>query len=67
MNIKNVVKGEVVYSLRLKLGRYILNKQYPVKSRRRKLQQAFLQITLIDNFKRVLLTQLEYLRTKFLG
>ena len=67
MNIQNVEKGEVVYSLRLKLGRYILNKQYPVRSRRRKIQQAFLQITLIDNFKRVLLTQLEYLRTKFLG
>lgn len=61
---ENLEKIPKLSSLRVKLGRYILNKQYPVKSSRRKIQQAFLQLILIDNFKRVVLTQVEYIRLK---
>ena len=51
-------------SLRIKIGRYLLSKNYPVKSLRRKLQQALLQIVLVDSFKRVIATQVQYVILK---
>ncbi|TPV53849.1 nucleotidyltransferase family protein [Aestuariibacter sp. GS-14] len=51
-------------SLRIKIGRYLLSKNYPVKSLRRKLQQALLQIILVDSFKRTIATQMQYMRLK---
>ena len=51
-------------SFRIKIGRYLLSKNYPFKSLRRKLQQALLQIILVDSFKRVIATQVQYVRIK---
>lgn len=51
-------------SLRIKIGSYLVSKNYPVKSLRRKLQQALMQIILVDRFKRVIATQVQYVRFK---
>lgn len=54
-------------SLRLKIGKFLLSKNYPAKTLRRKLQQALLQLLMVDSFKRVLTTQAQYLRLKLFG
>ena len=51
-------------SLRRTIGLYLLGKRYPVKSRRRKVQQALLQLLLVDNITRTLATQALYIRLK---
>ena len=51
-------------SLRVNIGKYLLSKNYPVKSLRRKLQQALLQILMVDSVKRVIATQAQYVRLK---
>lgn len=50
--------------LKTKLGLYLLGKSYPVKSRKRKIHQAFLQLVLVDNIKRAFTTQALYIRLK---
>ena len=65
LNNQKLKKDPTVSSLRVKLGRYILNKQYRVKSHKRKLQQAVLQILLVDSIKKVFITQLKYVQLKF--
>lgn len=49
---------------RLNVGRKILTNHYPVKTLKRKVQQALLQIALVDSFTKVIATQGYYLRLK---
>ena len=48
------------YALRIKLGRSLLNKQFPTKSLKRRIQQVLIQVTLIDSLARVTTTQLSF-------
>lgn len=52
---------------RLNVGRRFLAKQYPLKTRRRKVQQALLQFTLVDSLSKVMSTQSHYVRLKLFG
>lgn len=52
---------------RLYVGRRILAKQYPVKTLRRRVQQALLQFSLVDSLLNVLSTQKNYIRMKLFG
>ncbi len=53
--------------IRLNVGRKILAKHYPVKTLRRKVQQALLQIALVDSLSKVMTTQSHYVRLKLFG
>ncbi len=64
-NLASILQSQSIpATLRVKIGKYLLNKNYPVKSLRRKLQQALLQLLMVDSFKRVIATQAQYVRLK---
>lgn len=62
--IKKIHNQPTTLSSRINTGKYLLRKIYPVKTIRRKLQQALLQILLVDDLKRVTGTQLQYIYLK---
>lgn len=65
MNTKPECSKRVPF--RLNVGRKILAKHYPVKTLRRKVQQALLQIALVDSLSKVITTQSHYVRLKLFG